>query len=190
MNVKTCLLAGTILLLPVSPSWANLIVNGSFESFVVAGTDTNFGTFVRYFSPPDNTDITGWTITGSSGANPNNVDPVHNPLYPAFSGMQSLDMEGAVGASGVISQSFATTSGKTYNLSFDYANNPDGGSGAMMNALVSGTSALLNQNVSHTGSTGASMNYVLFSQNFVADSAKTTLQFSALTNSGFGIALD
>ena len=59
-----------------------------------------------------------------------------------------------------------------------------------MNALVTGAGVLLSQNVSHSGSTAANMNYLLFSQDFVANSAFTTLQFSALTNSGFGIALD
>jgi hypothetical protein len=34
------------------------------------------------------------------------------------------------------------------------------------------------------------MNYTLFSQDFVANSATTKLQFEALTSSGFGIALD
>ena len=189
MKIRTCLLAGVILLLAVNPSWATpLIVNGGFESYGVAGTDADFGSYVRYYSPPANTDITGWTITGSSGGNPNNVDLVHSSLYPAFAGTQSLDMEGAVGASGVISQSFATTSGVTYNLSFEYADNPYGPKPpAMMNALVTGTGTLLNQDVSHAGSTGTSMDYLLFSQNFVANSANTTLQFSALTNSGYGV---
>jgi choice-of-anchor C domain-containing protein len=187
MKIRTCLLAGVILLLAVNPSWANLIANGSFESYVVAGTDADFGTFVRYYSP--NPDITGWTVTGSIGGYPNNVDLVHSSLYPAFAGTQSLDMEGAVGASGVISQSFATTSGATYNLSFEYANNPYG-SGARMDALVTGTSALLDTHVVHNTSTIPTMDYRLFSQNFIADSATTTLQFSALSNSGYGIALD
>jgi hypothetical protein len=189
MKIKTCLLAAAMLLLAVNPSWANLIVNGSFETFVIAGTDVDFGGFVRYFSPPPNTDITDWTITGSSGGHPNSVDLVHSFGYPAFAGNQSLDMEGDVGASGVIFQSFATTPGVTYDLSFAYGNNPFG-FGGTMNALVTGTSVLLNQNVSHNTSTGANMHYVLFSQNFVADSATTTLEFAALTNSGFGIALD
>jgi len=34
------------------------------------------------------------------------------------------------------------------------------------------------------------MNYKLFSADFIADSAKTTLQFAATTNSGFGVELD
>ena len=176
-----------------SPSHANLIVNGSFENFIIGPNDVNFGGFVRFFSPPPNTDIAGWTITGSNGGHPNNVDHVNTSHYPAFSGAtESLDMEDDFNARGVISQSFATAPGDTYNLAFAYANNPDNGPGtvAMMNALVTGAGVLLSQNVSHSGSTAANMNYLLFSQDFVANSAFTTLQFSALTNSGFGIALD
>ena len=130
----------------------------------------------------------------SDGA-PNNVDLVHTFLYPSFTGTagsQSLDMEGAVGASGEIFQSFATTPGDVYNLSFEYANNPQPGpsSSGSMNVLVTGTTTLLDQNVTHTGSLFTNMNYQLFSQNFTADSTTTTLQFEALTKSGFGIALD
>jgi hypothetical protein len=191
--MKICLLSVTILLVAVSQSRADLIVNGSFENFIIAGTDENFGSFIRYFSPPANTDIASWTISGtaSDGA-PNNVDLVHNTLYPAFAGSQSLDMEGAVGASGEIFQSFATTPGDVYNLSFEYANNPQPGpsSSGSMNILVTGTTTLLNQDVTHSGSLFTNMNYQLFSQNFTADSATTTLQFEALTKSGFGIALD
>ena len=151
-----------------------------------------FTGFVRFFSPPPNTDITGWTITGSSGGNPNNVDDTSTTLYPAFDGATySLDMEGNIGAAGVINQSFATTPGVTYTLSFAYANNPDNpGTGAMANVLVTGAGTLLSQDVSHNGSTFTDMNYLLFSQDFVANSALTTLQFSALTDTGFGIALD
>jgi len=185
--MRAYLLTAAMLLLAVSPGRADQIVNGGFESFIIAGSDTPMGGFTRYFSPPPNTDITGWTISGSSGGNPNNVDLVSSSLCPAFAGTQSLDMEGAIGASGVISQSFATTPGDTYDLSFAYGNNPYGGDpGASMNALVTGTGVLLNQNVSHNTSIfGGSMNNDVFSQDFVADSATTTLQFSALTNSGF-----
>jgi hypothetical protein len=187
--VKTYLLSVAMLLLAVSPGRADLIENGGFENFIIAGTDQNFGGFVRYFSPPANTDIAGWTISGTSGGNPNSVDLVNNTGYPPFEGKQSLDMEGAVGASGVIFQSFATTPGDVYDLTFEYANNPFG-AGGTMNVLVTGTGTLLNQDVSHNGSTGFNMNYKLFSADFTADSAKTTLQFAATTNSGFGVELD
>ena len=190
------LLAIAVALAPVNAR-ADLIVNGSFDTFAVnPPNDVNFGGWVRYFSPPANTDIAGWTISGtpSDGA-PNNVDLVHNFTYPSFTntaGSNSLDMEGAIGASGVISQSFATTPGDTYTLSFEYANNPMPGplSSGEMNVLVAGTGTLLDQDVTHSGSTGADMNYVPFSKTFVADSTTTKLQFEALTKSGFGIALD
>jgi Protein of unknown function (DUF642)/PEP-CTERM motif len=187
--MRACLLTAAMLLLAVSPGRADLIVNGGFENFIIAGTDQNFGGFVRYFSPPANTDIAGWTISGTSGGNPNSVDLVNNSGYPPFAGTQSLDMEGAVGASGVIFQSFTTTPGDVYDLSFEYANNPFG-SGGTMNVLVTGTGTLLNQDVTHSGSTGFNMNYKLFSAAFTADSASTTLQFAAITNSGFGVELD
>jgi hypothetical protein len=125
----------------------NLIVNGGFETFVVGPNDINFGGFVRMFTPLANTDIAGWTISGSSDGNPNKVDLTHSSLWPAFAGTRSLDMEGAVGASGVIFQSFATTPGDVYELSFEYGNNPFGAGGAM-NVLVRGIKTLLNQNCS------------------------------------------
>jgi len=194
--MRTYLLSFAMLLAVSQSRAADLIVNGSFDTFTIAGTDANFGGFIRYFSPPANTDITGWTISGtpSDGA-PNNVDLVSTLFYSSFTGSpgsQSLDMEGAVGASGVIFQSFATTPGDLYNLSFEYANNPQPGPGSSgsMNVLVNGTGTLLNQNVSHTGSLFSNMKYQLFSQTFTADSSTTTLQFEALTKSGFGIALD
>jgi hypothetical protein len=114
--MKVRLLAATLLLLAFGQTRADLIINGGFESFTTSGAplDTNFGSFIRFFGPPNNasnTEITGWTITGQNGGNPNNVDLVDTSLYPAFAGTKSLDMEGAVGASGVIHQSFATTPG-------------------------------------------------------------------------------
>lgn len=187
--MRLYVLLAAFFLLGVSPIRADSIVNGGFESFVVGPHDTDFGTFLRLFSPPANTDIAGWTISGSSGGHPNSVDLVHSSLWPPFSGTQSLDMEGAVGASGVIFQSFTTMAGDMYNLSFEYGNNPDG-SGGTMNILVTGNGTLVDQNVSHNTSTVADIDYTLFSRTFTANSASTTLQFSAVTNSGFGVVID
>jgi len=192
--MRTCLLSAMLLLFCASQSRADLIVNGSFESFSLSGppSDTTFTGYIEFVGPPNtvvNTEITGWILIGQSGANPNNVDLTDNSLYPAFAGSKALDMEGAGGASGVIRQSFATTPGGTYHLSFAYGNNPGGGD-ATMNVLVTGTGTLLNTNVSHNTSTFVNMDYKLFSQDFTAHSATTTLQFSAVTNSGYGIAVD
>ena len=193
--MRTCLLSAMLLLLAASQSRAQeLIVNGGFESFAVSGTpsDANYPGFIRFFGPPNtvvNGEITGWALIGQSGPNPNNVDLTNSSLYPAFAGSKSLDMEGNTGAAGVIRQSFPTAPGVKYHLSFAYGNNPSG-AGATMSVLVTGTGTLLNTSVSHNTSTYANMDYKLFSQDFTADSAGTTLQFSAVTNSGYGIALD
>lgn len=192
--MKTYWCTAALLLLAVSQSRAELIINGSFESFSTSGApyDQNFGSYIRFFGPPatsSNTEITGWTITGQSGGHPNSVDLANSSLWPAYVGSESLDMEGAVGAAGVIEQSFATTLGTEYVLSFAYGNNP-GGNGATLNVLVTGIGTLLNTNVSHNTSTFVNMDYRLFSAEFVADSSTTTLLFSEVTNSGFGIVLD
>ena len=170
MKKNFVLLAMTVALVPVNAR-ADLIANGSFGSFVQSGgtLDANFGGWIRYFGPPNNstnTEITGWTISGQNGVIPNNVDLVLNSTYPSFTGAAgsySLDMEGAEGASGVISHSFATTPGDTYTLSFEYANNPMPGatSSGKMNVLVTGAGTLLNQDVTHTGSLFTNMNYDL-----------------------------
>jgi len=201
--LKKCLASFAILFaLGAVTCHADLIVNGSFDSFVTTGLPLDFNVgataFIRYFGPTlntTNTEITGWTISGQNGSIQNNVDLVHTAFYPSFTGAagsNSLDMEGAIGASGVISQSFATTPGDTYTLSFEYANNPEPGAGSSgtMNVLVTGTGTLFTTDVSHTGSLFTNMKYNSFSQNFIADSTTTKLQFEALTHSGFGIALD
>ena len=97
--MKRFVLSIALLLLVVCESRAELIVNGGFESFTtsVGSNDINFGSFIRYFGPPtnaSNTEITGWTLIGQNGANPNNVDLVDTSLYPSFAGSKSLDMEG------------------------------------------------------------------------------------------------
>jgi hypothetical protein len=92
---------------------------------------------------------------------------------------------------GSISQSFATTAGTDYSLPFAYANNFNAGSPvATAEVKVTGTITLLDQTVSHSGSTASNMNYALFSGTFVADSPTSTLQFTALNSGPWGIALD
>jgi hypothetical protein len=46
------------MLLLTNASQANLIVNGNFENFIIGPNDEVFTGFVRFFSPPPNTDIT------------------------------------------------------------------------------------------------------------------------------------
>jgi choice-of-anchor C domain-containing protein len=198
---KTCVLVVSFFVLGMSHfTWAqNLIVNGGFENYTITGLPKDQldigGGFARFFGPPNttsNTDITGWTIAGTTGGFANAVDVVFSNYYPSFAGTDSLDMSGQTPSAGVISQSFATVPGRTYNLSFEYSNNADDSVSAThsMAVSVTGNAALLNTTVTHSGATRANMNYILYSSNFVADSTSATLQFTSNTSTGYGIALD
>lgn len=96
-----------------SASFANLIVNGDFESQPNYGINGNGG----YTSLIGN-EMPGWTI------NSGHAVTVHNTSqYPTISGIYSVnvDGEGINGHNADFYQDFATTSGSLYNLEFDWA---------------------------------------------------------------------
>jgi choice-of-anchor C domain-containing protein len=135
---------------------ANLIVNGSFET---PSGGTHFA---------GDTSISGWSIISGS------VDLVNTSFYNAFTGQQSLDLDGV--GPGAIAQTFATTPGTPYVLSFEYANNPFGPTlvpTATVTLTDTGGNTLFSQNVSHSGSQAGAMNYDLFTTNFTATSLTT-----------------
>jgi choice-of-anchor C domain-containing protein len=159
-----------------------MIIDGGFENPPVSGALQTFGTGSVLGGAG------GWTVVSGS------VDVI-NSYWPAVEGKQSLDLAGSTNNGGAIAQTFATTVGQTYLLTFEYANNTDVPF-ATANVLVfsNPTAPLLNDNISHSGSSNASlaaMNYTAFSATFTADAASTTLQFTStspfLNN---GIALD
>lgn len=153
---------------------ANLIVNGGFEDPVIAGSYQTFGL--------NSTDITGWLVTDSD------VDISHE-ITP-YAGSQFLALDG--GEPGAIAQSFATTAGMQYTLSFYYTYQPlIGLTSADANVAVNGSASLLD--VDFNSQSPAS--WALFTQNFVADSNTTTLTFTSLDAPGFptglvGMAID
>jgi choice-of-anchor C domain-containing protein len=165
-----------------SPAGANFIINPSFEA-----PDAPAGSFVGIAAGGNA--LTGWTVISGS------VDTVDDGLFRAYQGLQSLDLDG--NGAGAIEQSFATVIGATYSLSFAYANNPSAGAtlARTANASIFGASptvALLSQGISHSGSTAAAMNYLVFQQTFVADSATSRLRFTSTDESysPVGIVLD
>ncbi len=93
-------------------------------------------------------------------------------------------------SAGTIRQTFATVPGQAYQLSFCYANNPDGpAQSATATVSVTGASPRLNWNISHAGSTPSQMNYTRFLGTFIAGSTMTTLQFASTTTGAYGIVL-
>jgi choice-of-anchor C domain-containing protein len=155
---------------------ANLITNGGFETPVAPSGSSDLVS-------AGSSALFGWAITTGD------VNVVDNGLWQAFEGTQSLDLNGT--QPGTISQSIATTAGTDYSLSFAYANNFGAGNPVAMAELkVSGASSLLDQTITHSGSTANNMSYVIFSGSFVADSPTSTLQFKALNSGPWGITLD
>src|SRR3954462_9997949 len=88
---------------------ANLLVNGGFEQpQVPTGSDS---LTISFESPAQ---LAGWSVAGT-------VDVVRGSWQPS-EGAQSLDLNGF--SPGTIVQSFATTPGVRYRLSFAYGDSP------------------------------------------------------------------
>jgi choice-of-anchor C domain-containing protein len=86
---------------------ANLVLNGSFEQGPAVGSFTTL-------SYGDGS-ISGWTVAG------NGIDYIGTD-WTASNGGRSLDLNST--DAGSIEQTFLTTPGATYNVSFDLAGNP------------------------------------------------------------------
>jgi len=189
--VRAAVITLIVFLTVSSPKTANadFLINGGFEQPGGLTSDIDF--------LAGDTSIVGWRIVSGS------VDIVPSTgSWPAYQGNQSLDLDGH--SAGTISQSFTTTAGMTYQLSFAYANNPGGGAAfagddpgnpvrtATVSVLDASASTLLSQDIGHEGSTAADMNWTIFTDSFTADSATTTLVFTSTdpATSYGGIALD
>jgi len=156
------------------------IVNGGFEQPVTA-------TFIE-FSAPDSSTIPGWTIMSGSV---DVVNAVGNgfDVGPAYQGAQYLDLNG--NDAGTITQTFATTPGVTYLLSFAYANNYD--PATSLTALVTVTNSsgtLLSMNVTHSTSVSGNLNWDVFNQLFTANQSSATLTFVSQNSGNGGVFLD
>ena len=180
MNTKLLLIAGAVsALLSSSAQAANILVNGSFDN-----TPCGAG-YCNYAGGGEPAGF-GWTVTS------NNVDIVPGPgtWGTPQDGAQMLDLVG-YGSTGGIAQSFATTIGATYNLSFYYANNPYPSGAYSAQVTVTGAGSLLSSGFTHTTSTPSNMDWVHFTGSFTADSNVTTLAFNETAGGGnAGVFLD
>jgi len=147
----------------VSSSNSQLIVNGSFES-----------------------SLTGWTNSGNmliqSGAP---YVPTNGTKLLAFNAAQ-------LAPNGVISQAFPTTSGQTYQLTFDVGVLAYNTNAQSIRVAVNGTASLLTQNITVTGLGNGATRWVPQTFSFVADSATTTLSFTdtSTTTNSLDLVLD
>ena len=147
------------------------IVNGSFETpLVPAGSFTLF--------VPGNT-FSGWTVVGATGhvAIVSNTFVSGGVTFPAQSGAQWLDLTGLSNTATGVEQTFATTPGTAYDLSFWVGNviNPGGiyGTTSTVNLLLDG--APLASAVNSAG--GLTQTWQQFTRTFTAAGPTTTVRF-------------
>lgn len=150
-----------------APASANLLLNGSFED--VFGSD--------------------WTITGNGGRS--NGAGLN---FVATDGTWGCNFNGGDREpNAVLFQTFATTVGNEYDLSFDFGKwYSGGGLAALQVEVLSGATTVLDQTVSdETGAVGSDI-WTTFQFHFVATDTTTTLRFTDRSNAtnGFDGFLD
>lgn len=171
----------TLVLLSFSSAKANLLTNGSFED----ATINPGGSFIEVL--PGEEFITGWDVV---------EEDVHymGTFWEASDGIRSLDLDGLIGSSGGVSQTFSTVAGTLYNVTFDlagnYANAP-----TIKPMRVSADGQTQDFFFDVTGKGPSDMGWTMESWSFVADDTSATLQFLSLTEAnglleGWGAAID
>jgi hypothetical protein len=165
---------------------ANLLIDGNFDNptFPVAfpfyenygpvGGDPHYGGTA--FDSAWQITVGNVDLVQQSGGWP--APPQSSPYY--------LDLNG--NTNGAIQQSFGTTLGQKYNLSFYYSNNP-GGSPHPAEASVQVGS--INGIVMHDGATTSDLSWKFYSNSFIANAPLMTLSFAELDNCcNGGVLLD
>jgi hypothetical protein len=166
--------AGLLATFGTLPLRADSIVNGSFESPVVpVGGFTNFAS--------GSTGITGWTVIGAAGG----VSIVSGTFsqngisFPAENGTQWLDLTGdGTNSNEGVQQTFASTAGTQYTLSFwvGNVNNPGGifGTTSTVDVLLGGAPLITATNANTTTGT---QTWDQFTTTFTATGSTSTLAF-------------
>lgn len=164
LGVTLLALAGGLLLGGEAAQAANLLRNGSFE----IGRDPGRG-----FStlPPKSTAINGWTVTRGS------IDYIGG-YWQAADGNRSIDLNGS--NAGGIAQTFSTTVGQNYLVTFALAGNPQSRPILKeMRVAAAGQSADFSFYI--TGKRVSDMGWLPKSWQFTAVDMETTLEFFSLS---------
>lgn len=180
------LFAAATLMLGAAGASANLITNGGFELGTVAGSFSTLNA--------GSTDLTGWTIGSGS------IDYINTYWQDAGSGSgRSIDLNGV--GPGSISQSFATTLGVLYEVTFSLSGNPDNNhTPAVKRLRVSLTGASSDSqdftfDTTNPLNSSGNMGWLTKSFTFLGGAGLTTLTFLSVTidpvsQPAFGPALD
>lgn len=166
--MRLCRPALTLILacLLASAARANLLVNPSFE----LGTPTAAFTTL----PVGSTAITGWTVTRTD------VDIV-GTFWVSHNGHRSIDLDGL--HPGCLAQTFATTPGTQYTVTFWLAGNPACGT-LTKSMTMSAAGQTSSYTFSVTGHSTTSMGWVQKTFAFMANAASTTLEMCSTDATG------
>ena len=156
----------------------SILLNGSFEQGPAIPGGSSFLTLSG-----GSTAITGWTVTGS------NIDYI-GPSWSVSDGIRAVDLDGN-SAIGGIRQSFATTPGLTYFVSFDLSGNPEGAP-QVKQVSVSVDGFTQNYSFDTAGQTRATLAWQYVNFSFLASGASATLSFTSLSPGGnsYGALID
>jgi choice-of-anchor C domain-containing protein len=163
----------------------SLIVNGSFEEGPPVRTFLNL--------PTGDTSLPGWVVSGEG------VDYVAEGYWLSSRGSRAIDLDGSARSSktppyvqGGIAQTFPSTAGTRYRVTFDLAGNPNQ-LPRIKPLRVSAAGQTVEFTFDATGKTGRNMGWTPKTWTFTATGSSTTLEFRSLTVSpqtGFAAAID
>ena len=174
------LLAGLVLSLTAALAQANLLTNGSFESFSGSFSASNLANNYKLVAA-GNAFIDSWTVGNNS------VDVVFDSAYGAITD-HSIDIRG--GGNGSVAQSFGTTAGQQYLLNFDLSSNLTGTNTANAKRLdVSFNDVLLQTLYAPIALAAPSFQSFYYT---ATTTGLTTLKFSSYTSAGgqYGAVID
>lgn len=159
----------------VSPASSARLVNGSFEQSVPVTVNQ------KLTLSAGSTALPGWII------NSGNIDLV-STYWKASSGARSIDLSGTERGS-ISTRVYGTIIGRTYDLRFDMAANPEGQPNAKTIRVSAGLdSATFNRN--RAGGSLSTMNWATMLFSFTSTAVDQLLTFRALNGSASGAAID
>ncbi|MEV6575394.1 choice-of-anchor C family protein [Streptomyces sp. NPDC051577] len=123
-----------------------------------------------------------WKVT--SGA----VDLIGAGFRQAAEGEQSVDLNAA--RPGAFAQTFATTAGQKYTVTYSLAANPEGGPAVKTGRVLLDWQNIQDFSFDSTGKSRPAMGYVTRQVTFVARAASTTIGFASTVAGAYGPVID
>ena len=165
--IYLCRLGVCVIVLAMPTVSFAALINGSFE---ISPPIPNGSSFLVVSG--GSTDITGWTVTGST------IDVI-GPTWSVSDGVQAIDLDG-FNSTGGIQQTFSTVPGQKFTVSFDLSGNPEGNP-IPKEVEVSVDGFLQTFSYDPTGQTRGTLIWEATSFEFLASGVSATLGFRSLT---------